>query len=78
VEGRTNQGPEIHLRQFFYFSRLTDAATFAEFSVPTRNSPFDITAGPSDILWFTENESGKIGGSRSQGKGEGWLSSPCQ
>src|SRR2546423_423289 len=35
--------------------------TVTEFPIPTRGTPFDITAGPDGNLWFTENEGGKIG-----------------
>jgi virginiamycin B lyase len=38
------------------------AQSISEFAIPTADSsPSDITAGPDDALWFTENASNKIG-----------------
>ena len=36
------------------------AGTITEFPIPTRGTPFDITAGPDGNLWFTDG-AGKIG-----------------
>jgi streptogramin lyase len=36
------------------------AGTVTEFPIPTRGTPFDITAGPDGNLWFTDG-AGKIG-----------------
>src|SRR5258708_20719346 len=32
---------------------LAAAGTITEFPIPTRGTPFDITAGPDGNLWFT-------------------------
>jgi streptogramin lyase len=36
------------------------AGTVTEFPIPTRGTPFDITAGPDGNLWFTDG-AGEIG-----------------
>jgi len=37
------------------------AGTVTEFPIPTRGTPFDITAGPDGNVWFTEENVSKIG-----------------
>jgi virginiamycin B lyase len=37
------------------------AGTVTEFPIPTRGTPFDITAGPDGNLWFTEEIGNAIG-----------------
>jgi streptogramin lyase len=37
------------------------AGTITEFTIPTKGTPFDITAGPDGNLWFTEDIGNKIG-----------------
>jgi streptogramin lyase len=39
---------------------LAAAGTITEFPIPTRGTPFDITAGPDGNLWFTDG-AGEIG-----------------
>jgi streptogramin lyase len=37
------------------------AGTITEFTIPTKGTPFDITAGPDGNLWFTGYSTGEIG-----------------